>query len=243
MLVNGAPQKPMLRDSNEKTSAKSQRPEDLPQHDLILGDMFENVERSDGVELMLERELARIHLIQINTGQTRPCKGETIAENLASRQTETRRGFPKAFKNKSGSAANFQETFGIWEVRAKRPLNELVARAKPEVAFLNTREFCKVLRFESVVGRGLGKTQRLVLRDWPIPALRTLPSVVLEATRARQAAFHLPFNPAAIYERSVLRLRLSSRVFASPCQLDSGGRALVRRGDWRTSAPFLSLRK
>src|SRR6478672_829938 len=237
MLVNGAPQKPMLRDSNEKTSAKSQRPEDLPQHDLILGDMFENV------ELMLERELARIHLIQINTGQTRPCKGETIAENLASRQTETRHGFPKAFKNKSGSAANFQETFRIREVRAKRPLNELVARAKPEVAFLNTREFCKVLRFESVVGRGLGKTQRLVLRDWPIPALRTFPSVVLEATRACQAAFHVPFNPAAIYERSVLRLRLSSRVFASPCQLDSGGRAPVRRGDWQTSAPFASLRK
>jgi hypothetical protein len=55
VFVDGARQKPMLRRRCENAAARSRCPEHLPQHQIILGDVFKNVECSDDIELMLEK--------------------------------------------------------------------------------------------------------------------------------------------------------------------------------------------
>src|SRR6266487_6131980 len=63
VLIVGAPQKPMLRHRDEKTATGPRRPEHLPKHRIIFDDVFTTVEYSDDIELTLEGNLARIHLV------------------------------------------------------------------------------------------------------------------------------------------------------------------------------------
>src|SRR4030095_2817078 len=63
VFIDGAPQEPVLRHRDKKAAAGSCCPEHLPQRSVIFDDVFKNIECSDHIELTLEGNLARIHLI------------------------------------------------------------------------------------------------------------------------------------------------------------------------------------
>src|SRR5690242_14872418 len=118
-------------------------------------------------------------------------KGESVCENVAAHEPCPGKRFPNASKDEAGAAANLKKTFRIWKIITERPLNQLVARAKPEVCLLYGGKPREIFRFEAGVPRLLlGKLKYLIAQNWTKAALGACPIFALEASFAREAPFH-----------------------------------------------------
>src|SRR4029078_657040 len=113
------------------------RVEHLCQRRFILNKMFQDIEGAYDIKFAFEKNVACIHLIQLHLWQTCCGKDESIRENIAANQAHSWKVFANSSKHVTGSAANFQEAFGRRKILPKRPLNEGVPRAKPEMTWFN----------------------------------------------------------------------------------------------------------
>src|SRR5205823_14977846 len=116
---------------------------------------------------------------------------------LASGQPYPRQRLTNAFENKPGSTANLEEASRSRKVIAERPLDKPVPRAKPDVIFLKSGEFCEIFGLESVAGHGriFDKTRQSIAQDWSMPAVRTIPGFAFKAALAGEAKFHHALTP------------------------------------------------
>ena len=70
-------------------------------------------------------------------------------KNVAAHEPRPWKRFANPSKHEAGPAANLEKTFRIWKIIAERPLNELIAHAKPEMCLLNRGKPREIFWFEA----------------------------------------------------------------------------------------------
>src|SRR5439155_13557776 len=93
-------------------------------------------------------------------------------------------------KHEAGAAANLKKTFGTRKIIAERPLNELIAHAKPKVCLLNRGKPWEIFWLKAAGCRVLRKLNYFIAQSWTQDVPGADPIVALKASFACEAAFH-----------------------------------------------------
>jgi len=111
------------------------------------------------------------------------------------------------------------KAFRVRKIITERPLNELVAHAKPKMCFLNRGEPREIFRFEAAVRRVRRKLKYLIAQSWTKAALGACPIIPLEASFACEAPFHFSFRrKASLFAfKNDSHVRDSQRARVHPC--------------------------
>src|SRR5438445_4866244 len=127
--------------------------------------------------------------------------GKAGRKNFAADQTHSWKPFVNPGKHKTSSATNLEEAFGVRKIITKRPLNELIPRAKPKIRLLNLSEPREIFGFESGVRvrRFLRELIYLIAQAWLVTALRTCPVHTFKESFTREASFHPLIGRKAIW--------------------------------------------
>lgn len=82
-LIDRTPQPRVLWNSDQATAARLDGPMEVAKNEFVLEDMLDDIEGRNYIELFLVRQLARIHLLQLDGGQTLRCECEPCCEDFA----------------------------------------------------------------------------------------------------------------------------------------------------------------
>src|SRR5262249_36541279 len=87
-VVGSAPEPRVLRNRQDESATRTKRPHDLLQHESVLVDVLEDVERRNHVEDARERHVSRVELQKRRSGQSAARDLETSREQIGARNSE-----------------------------------------------------------------------------------------------------------------------------------------------------------
>src|SRR5438105_7381486 len=197
IFVRRAPEKRMLRNSENDAAAAACREEALLQDPAVVLDMLQHVETADHVEFVAERDVRGVHLQQAAAPQ--PARRAFKARDLrlaAERSRGRKRGFHRS-EHAGGAAADLEEAAQARKIAAQRPDDETVACAEPVVAILQRRKTGKALAGKDTcrAEKVRRQDQQGPLRPGTIAAALARPGG-RHRTQARGADLH-PWLPTA----------------------------------------------
>ncbi|MNZ79184.1 hypothetical protein D3C78_977810 [compost metagenome] len=109
IFIHLAPQPLMLGHGQQHDSPGLQGTVHLLEHHGIRLDVLDDIERANRFELVDVRDIARIHLHELRTGQARGGKLQPGREHLAAKQPGLRKRHGDPTQNEAGTAPDFQK--------------------------------------------------------------------------------------------------------------------------------------
>ena len=119
----------------------------------VVRDVLEDVERSDDVELAVEREICCVELKQSCARNPAARDPQALRMHVAARETVRWKGGGRSGEREAGAAADVEERGSVREVGRERPGEDPATAAKPETRRLEPRE---LLVHVGVVAAGVG---------------------------------------------------------------------------------------
>src|SRR6266478_3334684 len=146
----------MLRYCNDASSARLRGGTQTSQHGLVVGDVFNHIERPGKIEHARSWDIPCIHLHKLRFGR------QTFSSVRQSRWMQFRADQPfptprsgDGTQNETGTAAYLEKPARLWKELGRQPNNQLVARDEPEMFRLQFGQF--VERFWIEAADGVGK--------------------------------------------------------------------------------------